>query len=263
MPNTTSTSAGLGSLACRSVVAIVNWPPVRVLSLTREPTGRGPGPHPPDRMIRRNPPRWLPAALQAGLDGADHDLQHQPDHHQVPQHLDHGHDAGRLGHGRDVPEPDGGEHRDGEVEGVGAVQGLAERLGLEVGHLEVDQGEQQQEQRDGGGKGLDRAQARVARPQDGPDLPGDDHGEHQQPDQQQRDRGGVHRAAHRHRVVEHHQHGRGQRRPQQGQRHPPPGRFHDPLGPPAWALRHRARPATGPVPAAAVSSGPPTRRRKT
>jgi hypothetical protein len=29
------------------------------------------------------------------------------------------------------------------------------------------------------------------------------------------------------------------------------------------ALRHRARPATGPVPPAAAASGPPTRRRKT
>ncbi len=62
------------------------------------------------------------AALQAGLDGADHDLQQQHDHHQVPQHLDHGHDAGRLGQGVMSPKPTV-ENTDGEVEGVVRFRG--------------------------------------------------------------------------------------------------------------------------------------------
>jgi hypothetical protein len=122
--------------------------------------------------------------LQAGFDRAEHDPQDQPDHEQVAKHLEGGGDPGQVSLGGDVAKADGGEHRDGEVQGVGAAQRLAERPGIGIGHPEVGGREQQQEQRDRGSQGLDRAQARILRPQDGSDLPGDDPGQCQQPDHQ-------------------------------------------------------------------------------
>ena len=61
--------------------------------------------------------------LPGGLDRAEHDPQDQPDHEQVAHHLDHGGDPGPVGDRDDVAEADGGEHRDGEVQGVGPAQG--------------------------------------------------------------------------------------------------------------------------------------------
>ena len=55
--------------------------------------------------------------------------------------------AGEVGCGGDVPEPDRGEHRDGEVHGVDLVHGLGETVGLGLPGQVVHGGENGEQQR--------------------------------------------------------------------------------------------------------------------
>jgi hypothetical protein len=85
--------------------------------------------------------------------GQDH-AQHHAQHDQVRDHLDrHQHPRGGGDRG-DVTEAHGGEHRDREVQGVGAGQPGAEGARAVVGEDVVAVGEHQQEQRDDEGEGL-------------------------------------------------------------------------------------------------------------
>jgi len=110
------------------------------------------------RGWRRGCGAWL-LPLAAARDGSHDDPGPQADDDDVGEHLP-GHDEPcRLGRGGDVAEADGGEHGDSEVQSVGVGHGLAE---VAVGHCgddNVGAREQQQEQRDAGGEGLERSQA--------------------------------------------------------------------------------------------------------
>ena len=72
-------------------------------------------------MICRSVACWLP--LAALLDRAHNDLNREPDGDQIGDHLPGDHQPRRLGLGRDIAEPDRGEHRDGEVQRVVRVSG--------------------------------------------------------------------------------------------------------------------------------------------
>jgi hypothetical protein len=98
--------------------------------------------------------------LPATADRAHDDLDREPEDDQVTDHLPGDHEPRRLGMGRDVAEPDGGEHGDGEVQPVGVCQPPVEVASRHRGHGDVGAGEQQQEQRNAGGQGFDGPQAR-------------------------------------------------------------------------------------------------------
>ena len=101
--------------------------------------------------------------LSALLDCAQDYSGADPDDDQIDDHLS-GDDQPRcFGLGGDVAEPDRGEHGDGEVQRVGVCQLLAEAPGGLGGYDEIGAGEQQEEQREAGGQGLDRSRNRDTR----------------------------------------------------------------------------------------------------
>jgi Zn-dependent alcohol dehydrogenase len=98
--------------------------------------------------------------LSATADRAHDDLDREPEDDEVSDYLPGDHEPRGLGLGRDVAEPDRGEHGDGEVQPVGVGQLPVEVAGRHLGHDDVGAGEQQQEQRNAGGQGFDGPQAR-------------------------------------------------------------------------------------------------------
>src|SRR5215471_3188105 len=127
--------------------------------------------------------------LPALFDRADDDLDGQAEDDQVGDHLPGDQQPGGRGFGGDVAEADGGEDGDGEVQAVGVRQMLAEALDRERGQRDVGGGEQQQEQRDADGQGLDGPQLRERRAHDRADVEGDQGDERHQPDDQYGDNG--------------------------------------------------------------------------
>jgi len=103
---------------------------------------------------------WPP--LPSPRDRAQDHPGPEPENDQVDDHLPGDHQPGHGGDRGDVTEPDGGEHGDGEVQRVGVIQRLAEAAGRVGGQHQIGTGEQQQEQRDGDGQGLQCPQPRVA-----------------------------------------------------------------------------------------------------
>jgi threonine dehydrogenase-like Zn-dependent dehydrogenase len=98
--------------------------------------------------------------LSATADRAHDDLDREAEDDEVSDYLPGDHEPRRLGLGRDVAEPDRGEHGDGEIQPVGVRQRPVEVGGRHPGHDDVAAGEQQQEQRNAGGQGFDGPQAR-------------------------------------------------------------------------------------------------------
>jgi Zn-dependent alcohol dehydrogenase len=98
--------------------------------------------------------------LSATADRAHDDLDREPEDDEVSDYLPGDHEPRGLGLGRDVAEPDRGEHGDGEVQPVGVRQLPVEVAGRHLGHDDIGAGEQQQEQRNAGGQGFDGPQAR-------------------------------------------------------------------------------------------------------
>src|SRR3954452_12844877 len=95
------------------------------------------------RRARRGGPggwplRSQPGGLLGALDGrvpvprrahrTEDDLRDDAHDQQTREHLHHGDDAGQLGHRADVAVADRRERRDGEVQTVGAADGLAEGM---------------------------------------------------------------------------------------------------------------------------------------
>jgi len=81
----------------------------------------------PDLLGRRRA-AVSPLPLLATADRAQDDPNPEPEHDEVSKHLGGDHEPRRLGLGGDIAEPDGGEHRDSEVQGVGVREPLAELL---------------------------------------------------------------------------------------------------------------------------------------
>src|SRR6478609_4102327 len=68
----------------------------------------------------------FPLALHPTLTGDQQQPDHDPEHHQVQQHLDADQQHRGVGLSDDVTEADRREHGDREVQGRDLVQGLAE-----------------------------------------------------------------------------------------------------------------------------------------
>jgi len=151
--------------------------------------------------------------LPAAADRAHDHSGAEPDDDQIDDHLAGDHQPCRLSGGGDVAEADGGEHRDGEVQGVRAGHGLAEAAGRDAGDDHVAAGEQQQEERHAGGEGLQRPQPGELGGDDRADLEGDQRAERGQPDRQHRDGGPAGGVVQWQQVVDNHQHDGGTRRP--------------------------------------------------
>ena len=166
-------------------------------------------------------PRATPAAFVLPPARADLRRKHErpgdaDDQDEVECHLDDDEQPRCIGARDDVPEPDRADHGNREVHRPHVVKRFGELMRVRVRQRQVDEREHEHEHGTREREGLDRAQPRVGRGHDLPDLPGEQPGEHQQADDQLK-HDSCPRAAHvRQQRVEHEQPDEAERDPHHG-----------------------------------------------
>ena len=116
---------------------------------------------------RHRPPRsWSRRRcrpVDPGLGDVQQEADDGADEDEVEQHLNAEQDPRVVGSRCDVAEADGREDGDREVERAGVIEPLREGPGRRMGQVQVDAGEQDEEERDDDGERLGGAGARGAR----------------------------------------------------------------------------------------------------